>query len=167
MKTQSNRTMNLIRAGLLVLLLVIFGFQSFTTRIMSNAPFDSVASAVTSTLNPDVYPQREPVSVTRYFGLDPAQFEQIALYRSEDAMSADELLLAKFETKEAQKAFEDAVKERIASQKSIYEGYAPEQATQMEAALVDVQGNYGLYYVGDDPAKIDELFRNALRKGGE
>lgn len=156
-----------VRWALIAGLAVLWGFQIHADRITSSTPYDALTAKVTQSLDPNVYPMREATAAGRYFGLDPSQFENITLYRNEDAMSASELLIAKFDSLETAKTLEDAIEKRVESQHSIYEGYAPEQAAQVENALIDVQGNYGIYYVGSDPEAMDALFRQALRQGGD
>lgn len=150
----------------LVCLLAILGFQLFAQKIHSNQPFDTIQAKVSEGLDPNLYPPISTASLRRYLDLDPALFNQIVLLRNEDALSARELCLVWFDQPQAGNAFEQAVEQRIYSQKDIYEGYAPEQTALMENALVDIEDNYALYYVGDNPQTMQNTFQNAL-KGGQ
>lgn len=80
-------------------------------------------------------------------------------------MSANELCIVQFDDAQHGQAFEDAARKRIASQHDIYAGYAPEQSALMESALVDVEDNYALYYVGDSASEMEKLFESALKGG--
>ncbi|UNT96894.1 DUF4358 domain-containing protein [Allobaculum mucilyticum] len=163
-----NSSPHLLQAGMTAVLLcflVLFGMQAFGGGINSRADFDAVSTKVTESLDPSVY---EPVSVSgirRYLDLNPESFTDVAFYRNGDAMSANELAIVRFDSEKAARDFEKAVNERIHSQHEIYAGYAPEQAALMEQALVDIQGNYALYYTGDNPSQIDSLFVSALKGG--
>ncbi len=147
----------------LVGLLAIFVSQLSAGKIHSDQPYETVSAKVLEGLDGNLYPQVSTASVPRYLQLDPASFTSFGYWRNNDTMSARELCLVQFDNPEAAKSFEQAVNARITSQHDIYSGYAPEQTAQMEDALVDVEDNYALYYVGDDPAGREAIFKAALK----
>lgn len=155
----------LMQAALLIVFLVLGYSQVRTNRIHSEVPFETIETELVENLDENIYPQKPSVTVRRYIDLNPDQYEQIAFYRSDDAMSAGELLLVRFSNEEAADQFKEAVQKRIDTQHDIYSGYAPEQAAMMENALTDVQGNYALYYIGSDPENMESLFEQALKGG--
>lgn len=158
-----------INIGMAITLCLLGAFlsrQVFSGKIHSKAAFDEVALKLTQSLDPEAYPQVETSAFRRYIDLDPAEFNEIRMYRNEDLMSAGEMVIAHFDNSQAAKAFETAIQNRITSQHDIYSSYAPEQTAMMENALVDIQDNYGFYYVGDNPAGVDGVFLSAL-KGGQ
>ncbi len=166
MKRRNPVFLNIGMAITLCLLTFILGQQIFGGKIHSKAAFNEVISKLTQNLDPEVYPQVETSALRRYIDLDPAAVNEISMYRNEDLMSAGEMVIAHFENPQAAKDFETAIQNRITSQHDIYSGYAPEQTALMENALVDIQDNYGLYYVGENTAGIDDAFISAL-KGGQ
>lgn len=166
MKYQSLGLRPVVQVALVLCLLVFFAFQISTGRIVSNADFASVQSALAAGVSAEVYPQQDQIKLRRVLGMDPSEFTQAVLFRLDDAMSANEMVLVQYENDAQREAFEQAAQNRISSQHEIYAGYAPEQAALMEQALVDAQGNYGLYYVGDNPQAVMEVFEAALRNGG-
>ena len=166
MKRRNPVFLNIGMAITLCLLTFILGQQIFGGKIHSKAAFNEVISKLTQNLDPEVYPHVETSALRRYIDLDPAAVNEISMYRNEDLMSAGEMVIAHFENPQAAKDFEAAIQNRITSQHDIYSGYAPEQTALMENALVDIQDNYGLYYVGENTAGIDDAFISAL-KGGQ
>lgn len=144
-------------------LLLIMGQPLLNGKIHSEAEFETVAAAVVESLDPAIYPEVSDSQIRRYLDLDPSMLTSVSLYRNKDAMSANELLIAQFDSPEAANAFEKAVNKRVSTQKDIYSGYAPEQAALMDTALIDVHDNYALYYVGDNGSQIDALFKQALK----
>ncbi len=154
-----------LQGAALVLLLALFGFQLLGGKIHSEVPFETVQAKLTETLDSAVYPEVSASKIRRYINLNPDEFENAAMYRVDDAMSASELVLVRFSTPEQAQKFEEAVESRISTQHDIYSGYAPEQAGLMENALVDVQDNYALYYTGDHPEQIQSTFELALKEG--
>lgn len=148
-----------------LLLMVVMILQIPAYGIHSSASLQTVAEKISAGLDPAVYPQQNQIRISRYLGVDPSSIGEAVLFRNDDAMSASEMVIARFENEEQKKAFEKAVRERIDSQHSIYEGYAPEQAAVMNQAVVDLQDNYGLYYAGDQGKQVSEAFEQALREG--
>lgn len=155
-----------VQTGLILVLLCFWWNQIHPSKITSSASFDTVSASLLSRLNPDLYPQQPLSTLPRYLNLNPAEFQSIAFYRSDDALRADELCVAEFSSPEAGKVFQQAAEVRQQVQSSIYEGYAPEQAEQVRNALIDVQGNYAIFYVGDSPEALETQFHQALRSSG-
>lgn len=153
----------IIRIVLVVLLLALWIPAFLPSGIYSSQSMDTVASALTSSLSEDIYPKQGTQAIKRYLKIDPNDFDSIAFYRNDDAMSASEMLIASSSDQALLDSLQKAVEARINSQASVYEGYAPEQKALMDEALVDVQGNYVLYYVGDEPAKMDAAYIKALK----
>ncbi len=151
----------LIKGGCILALLMLV-VPLFQTEPMSNAPFDQVLQATIEGVDMSKYPQKDVLALKRYLDLDASMFEQIAFYRSENAMDADELVLAKFNTEEAKKSFLDAIQKRIESQTTTYEGYAPEQYDLMKKGKLISHANYGLYVVGPQAEQIASQFEKSL-----
>lgn len=148
--------------------LLIFWISSCTdSRIVSQASFDQITQAVLQSVNQELYPPMDGQSAKNYLALDESQANLWSLYRKNDAFDASEMLIAKFETPQQQENLKKAIEERIAQQINTYEGYAPAAASLMKDALVDIQGNYALYYVGENPDSVKEAFLKALKQKGD
>lgn len=165
MKKSSSVWINSFMALTLVCLLGIFLYQALPHTIHSRQPFETVEQKVTQSLDTAVYPEVSTSRLRRYLDLDPSAYANIKFFRNGDAMSANELCIVQFDDAQHGQAFEDAARKRIASQHDIYAGYAPEQSALMESALVDVEDNYALYYVGDSASEMEKLFESALKGG--
>ncbi len=164
-KQSSTKTiLSYVGMGLaLVGLVLVFITQLSSGKIHSDQPYDVIGAKMQEGLDPNVYPAVSANTTRRYLDLDPAGYIQFGLWRNSDSMSANELCLVQFDNPQAAKDFEQAVNNRIQAQHDIYAGYAPDQAAQMEAAIVDVEDNYALYYVGDDPAGKEAAFKAVLK----
>lgn len=152
-----------IEIALTLALICVWLFSGLSPKITSTQSFDTVSEKIISALDPALYPRQNRVSLQRYFGLDPDNYLGSVVLRKNDALSPNELVLVEFDNEDAGAAFEAAMEKRRDDQIRIYTGYAPESAEITKNALLDVQGNYGLYYVGDNPAQIDALFQESLR----
>ena len=146
----------------LLLALVITVIVIASGRSESKAAFSDVAAAVSKYLTSD---QMQPGSdryLKKIYGLNASDYEDVLIYIPTTNMSAHEMLLIKLASADQADAVEEAIRERIESQLNIFEGYAPEQVAMLDRAIVDPRGNYILYISGDEPEKIDEVFRNSL-----
>lgn len=65
---------------LVVLLAVAFLWLKFASDPVSAQPFETVKNAVTSVMNLSAMQEGDNQMVRRFYGLDPAQFEDCALY---------------------------------------------------------------------------------------
>ena len=150
------------KAVLLVLLVLMVAPHFFKPK-NSDAPFEQVVSQTMQDIDQNVYPQRDNQAIKRYLGLEPASYENIAFYRTEDAMNASELVIVRFRDDTQAAPFEEAVNKRMESQKKIYQGYAPEQEHLVKEGRVDIEANYALYVVGPQARAIDKQFKESLR----
>lgn len=149
--------------AVLLIILALFLFSYFEGgSIHSNASFENVQQALAGAVDPGLYPLMDSQKLKRTMNIDPSSAVNVAFYRLDDAMSANELLLIEYDPAQKEE-LEAAARSRQASQEHIYEGYAPQQAALMKDALIDFEENYGLYYVGSDPQRVEDVFRAALR----
>lgn len=150
------------QAILLVILAIFFLSSCLQRSIHSHASFESVESAVLAAVDQTRYPKQDNLKIRRLFSIDPSLAENIALYRVGNGMEGSEMILVEFDPAYKEQ-IEQAMINRKASQKSIYEGYAPDQASLMDGAVIDFQDNFGLYYAGENPGKVDQAFLKAIK----
>ncbi|MBF0579178.1 DUF4358 domain-containing protein [Erysipelotrichaceae bacterium RD49] len=149
--------------AILLVILVLFLISSFFQgSIHSTASFAQVESAVLAAVDQNQYPKQDNLKIRRLFSLDPYLAKNIGLYRISNGMEGSEMVLVEYDPSQKDQ-IEQAMKDRQSLQKSIYEGYAPDQAELVDGAVIDFQDNYGLYYVGADPQKVDQAFRQAIK----
>lgn len=148
--------------GLCILAIIGMIFPLFAFSKVSNRTFEEVLTGTIQNMDMTKYPEKDMLALKRYFNLDSTHFEQIVFYRSDDAMDAEELVLAQFNSQEARHAFQEAMEKRITSQTTTYEGYAPDQLELMKNARLVVYDNYGLYIVGAQADQIVNQFETSL-----
>ena len=129
--------------GFIILLSTNFAYDKDSTKSM-----EEVQNNTLENINLDGLSQRDNLSMKRFLDLDPAQYESIIYYKSDDAMSASEFVLVKFK-----------------NQKGIFEGYAPQQAELLKNAIIDIHGNYGLYAVKEDANTMNDQFKKVFSEG--
>lgn len=156
--------LSICQAILLAALLLFWLPDITSTRTVSSASFDTILSALQADVDAGTYPEAETVTLKRAFQIDPETFDDIAFLRTNDAMNASELLIAKCSTQDQLDAFAKAARYRQDSQYNVYASYAPAQAALVQDALIDIQGNYALYYVGENPEAVQTLFETALEE---
>ena len=150
-----------IRYGLVALLL--FGIIFFIFRKHeSKTPFDDMSVAVAETITSDHLERNSTRFLKKYFDLNPDDYDGVMIYTPRSNMDAEELVLIKLSSNDQAEAITRQIEARIQSQYEIYEGYAPEEVALLDGAIIDVQGNYILYVVGDFAQDTDEVFRKKL-----
>ena len=128
----------------------------------SQADFSQVSASVTGAAELSDTIEGNNQMVKRLYGLDPAEYAGVTLYYPSTNMGAEELLLVKLSDMSQQAAVKSAMESRVQSQMDVFEGYAPTQYATLEKSVIEVQGNYLLLIVADDPAPVREAFLNAL-----
>lgn len=153
----------LIKAGLLVLLALLWAPYFMQNTLVSPSRFDDVKALVLKDLDAEFYPQQDNQKIKRYLALDPADYLRIEFFRTDNTLDAQELVLVQYPAGEDTSALQEQINNRIKSQMNIFEGYAPEQYALVSQNLQDYQGNYALYYVGENPSAVKTAFENALK----
>lgn len=150
-----------IKIALVVLLL---GFIVFDMRRdpISNAQIDTVEKAVVSVSDFKDASPSENRMVRRFYGLNPKDYEGAILYAPSDNMDAKELFLIKLTDVSQSEAVQDAIEERLDTQKKSFEGYGAEQTRLLNDHVLEVKGNYILYYVGENTSKVRQAFLDSL-----
>ena len=69
----------------------------------------------------------------RYYGLNAQDYDGVALYIPNDVMSVNELLIIKLKDESQAEQVEAAAKERLKTQKTSFEGYAPSRPSSWKA----------------------------------
>lgn len=147
---------------LCVALLVVFLVMLLSANRISQARFETVQDAVL--FRADLTPMTEAGTqmLGRLYGLQADDYAGVMLYTPSTNMGAEELLLIKLSDLDQQETVRSAMEARIASQMDAFEGYGVDQYAMLEKAVVEVQGNYVLLVVAEDPASVQRAFLAAL-----
>ena len=147
---------------LFVAALCVFLYFMLSANRESRAAFSDVQEAVISAA--DLTPMAEGDNQTfkRLYGLSASDYENVLLYYPTTNMGAEELLLIQLKDLSQQQAVKDAIERRLDTQKKSFDGYGVDQYAMLEKAVVEVQGNYILLVVANDPAPVRKAFLGAL-----
>lgn len=147
---------------LFVAVLCVFLYFMLSANRESRAAFSDVQEAVISAA--DLTPMAEGDNQTfkRLYGLSASDYENVLLYYPTTNMGAEELLLIQLKDLSQQQAVKDAIESRLDTQKKSFDGYGVDQYAMLEKAVVEVQGNYILLVVANDPAPVRKAFLGAL-----
>ena len=147
---------------LFVAALCVFLYFMLSANRESRAAFSDVQEAVISAA--DLTPMAEGDNQTfkRLYGLSASDYENVLLYYPTTNMGAEELLLIQLKDLSQQQAVKDAIESRLDTQKKSFDGYGVDQYAMLEKAVVEVQGNYSLLVVANNPAPVRKAFLGAL-----
>lgn len=147
---------------LFVAALCVFLYFMLSANRESRAAFSDVQEAVISAA--DLTPMAEGDNQTfkRLYGLSASDYENVLLYYPTTNMGAEELLLIQLKDLSQQQAVKDAIESRLDTQKKSFDGYGVDQYAMLGKAVVEVQRNYILLVVANDPAPVRKAFLGAL-----
>ncbi len=146
--------------SLAVVCLYILGLLH--TGRQSAAPFEEVSKSVFAAVDTSTMQPADNQMFRRLYGLQPADYEGVALYYPVTNMGAEEILVIKLSDMSQQEAVVTALEQRVADQINVFEGYGAEQTALLQNAIVDVQGNYILLAVHPDGEAARAAFRATL-----
>ncbi len=149
-------------AGLLLLAAWIIPWLK--APVYSQKALSDIEQAVLSVNDPAFYPEQNAQAIRRYLSISEEDAEEVGFFRQDDAFSAREIIIARFENESQKQILTEKIEQRKQNQIEIYSGYAPEQEAMMQDAIFDVQGNYLLFYTGTEGEASDQAFLDALRR---
>lgn len=128
----------------------------------STKAFEEVVGDVEAGFHTDSLVKQNAQALKRYYGLNSADYEGVALYLSEEGISAEEILLVKAGNDHQVNTIKDAVRERIDNRKDIFADVAPEQVKLLDKAQVLVRGRFVFFVVSKDAQEYADLFTESL-----
>lgn len=147
---------------LFVAALCVFLYFMLSANRESRAAFSDVQEAVISAADLTPMAEGDNQTLKRLYGLSASDYENVLLYYPTTNMGAEELLLIQLKDLSQQQAVKDAIENRLDTQKKSFDGYGVDQYAMLEKAVVEVQGNYILLVVANDPAPVRKAFLGAL-----
>lgn len=103
------------------------------------------------------------MSNLKMYTLDTELVEDMALYASGSGGFTDEVAVFKMKDQDGVKAAQEAVDARIASQKTAFEDYQPQEMPKLENAKVLTKGNYVCFIAGDKAEEAATAFNDTLK----
>ena len=156
-----NKIFQYVKIGL-VLLLLVFIVWDLRDDDISNADIETVAESVAKAAGMDGLQPAGNRMVKRFYGLNPKDYEGAVLYAPKDNMDANELFIVKLSDVSQSDAVVDAIEERLETQKNSFEGYGAEQTKLLNDHVLQVEGNFILYAVGEQAKDVQAVFLNSL-----
>lgn len=159
MKTTLLEAGRWIALALALVLLISMGTKDKT----SSADPEDVVEAVSEAMDMTNLQPGDNQMIKRLYGLQPADYEDCALYYPLTNMDAEELLVVKLKSTDQQQAVRDAIEKRLETQKNSFDGYGVGQFDLLtNHCQVEVRGNYVLFVVSPDDVKAKQAFLDAL-----
>lgn len=149
------------KIGLCVLLLLFIVLNLSGDKI-SETDIDSLTKNVVKAAELEGAQQAESRMVKRFYGLNPKDYEGAVLYAPEDNMDAHELLIVKLSDVSQQKDVREAIEERLDVQMKSFDGYGAEQTALLKAHVLQIEGNYVFYMVGEHAREAQKAFEDSL-----
>ena len=97
-------------------------------------------------------------SVERFLGISDSLYEGILYWKSDYAMIADELCIVRASSEDAVAEIQSCLEQRVEDQKTVFEGYAPEEAAKVESYTYKARGEYVFFAIGDRSAEWEQVF---------
>ena len=162
--TESRVNLTVVTVMKYVLLAAMTAFLvfQFAGSRVSHTPFQEMEDAVLTAAVRDPMSEGDNQMIRRIYQLDPDAYEGMTLYYPTSSMSVEEIFLVKLKDTSQQETVRQAMEDRVASQISVFEGYAPEQVAMLQRSVIEVRGNYLLLVVAELPDPVRQAFLKAL-----
>lgn len=164
MTSETKNTIFIIIRAVLVaaLLAAVIYFVFIQNSRTSTKSIDEVAGTIETQITNEKRALTSDRFFKKYFDLNPADYDGVVYYTPVTNMDAEELLIVKLKDQSQADALLEAIEERASTKEQTFEGYAPEQYELCKSYIIDRQGNFILFVVGEDAAEVDTAFQEAL-----
>ena len=107
-----------------------------------DVPVKTISQNMLKVTNTDRMSQGTTQDLKKYYGLNANDYDGVMLYIPDDVMSVNEILVVKLKNQEQANEVEQAVKKRLKTQKSSFEGYGVNQTKLLNSAITETKRNY-------------------------
>ena len=156
MKTQQI-ILTVIKAALIVFL-IVFLILLMTRESVKDVSVKKIGEEISSIKSVSALNKGTDKTLLRYYDLTGDDYEGYVLYKSGSPMAVDELLIIKVKDESQLASVESAMRRRVRSQKSSFEGYGTAQIALLNARVMDTEGNYVFLAVSKDAEKWKTAF---------
>ena len=156
MKTQQI-ILTVIKAALIVFL-IVFLILLMTRESVKDVSVKKIGEEMSSIKSVSALNKGTDKTLLRYYDLTGDDYEGYVLYKSGSPMAVDELLIIKVKDESQLASVESAMRRRVHSQKSSFEGYGTAQIALLNARVMDTEGNYVFLAVSKDAEKWKTAF---------
>lgn len=152
----------MIKKTIFVVVLISFLAIVYANGNAKDVPLRDIDALLRKETNIEKMAKCNNRDLMQFISLDYEQFDSHLYYKGKEALSVEEILIVKVNSKDILSAIKDKVEERIESQITTFEGYGPEQVAMLGNAIVTTKGNYLFYCVSKNPDKFEEVFKDAI-----
>lgn len=156
MKTQQI-ILTVIKAALIVFL-IVFLILLMTRESVKDVSVKKIGEDMSSIKSVSALNKGTDKTLLRYYDLTGDDYEGYVLYKSGSPMAVDELLIIKVKDETQLASVESAMRRRVRSQKSSFEGYGTAQIALLNARVMDTEGKYVFLAVSKDAEKWKTAF---------
>ena len=161
MKKRKFDLINILKYAMVVVFIVYIALL-VSQENTDDVPVKTISQNMLKVTNTDGMSQGTTQDLKKYYGLNANDYDGVMLYIPDDVMSVNEILVVKLKNQEQANEVEQAVKKRLKTQKSSFEGYGVKQTKLLNSAITETKGNYVMMVISEDAEKIFEAFKNSI-----
>lgn len=158
----SDNNRELLIKGVFLLVLAIFLFAVYKNNDAPNVSMDAFKEGLINETDLKVFEECNARDLKQFIGLEPDQYDSFVYYKGAEALSVDEILIIKANSKSGVDDIRDAIDKRVAEQTKAFDSYGPEQVKRLGNAVVLARGRYVFYCVAKNTAQYEEVFRHVV-----
>lgn len=161
MRAKSVDWINVAKYGIL-LLLIIYIVGLVKEEGTNTVPIATIEEKMLEQISVEGMAKATGQDLKKYYGLNASDYDGVCLYIPDDVMSVSEVLVVKVKDKSQIERIESAMKHRLDTQKTSFEGYGAEQTKLIKSAIVKTKGYYVLLAVSPEAELIENIFLGCI-----
>lgn len=152
----------MLKKGIFVVILAVFLGMVYADGNAKDIPLSDIEKRLDSKTKISEMAKCSNRDLLQFISLDYQIYDSHIYYKSDKALSVEELLIVKAKNKDDLAEVKDAVEKRVESQITTFEGYGAEQVAMLKNYIITTRGNYLFYCVAETPEKYEEVFKDAV-----
>ncbi len=145
----------------IIVFIVCVSDRPVKTEVTMSEISDAVFAAMETE---ESFSEADSQDLRKYYGLEANEYEDVLLYLPSSNMDAAELLIVVLTDESQGDELEEAMNDRLETQKNAFESYGVEQMGILNQAVICVEGRYGLFAVCSDADEVKAAFKSAVEK---
>lgn len=107
--------------------------------------------------------EADAAKLKKFYDIDSSELDEFVLYTAPSNIKADEIAILKVKDANNVSKIKDKVAKRLENQSTSFKDYLPNEYAIIQKNVLKTKGNYVLFIISNDAAKIDNAFEEAFK----
>jgi len=148
-----------MKKNIFITMMMVISFVVIGCTTEINKPVSDIESYIVDNCKVERMVKGNGKSLRRFYGINPNDLEEFAIYTPKSNMDVDEMLIVKVKDLSQIESIEDSIDSRVNNQLENFNGYGVEQDSLLENYEIKIKDKYVFYAVSKDAENMKDAFK--------